>query len=208
MKLAIVGAGGHGREVLDIVEALRRETPGVEFVGFVADGVPDESLVTRRGATVLGGVDVLESLDVAYTIGIGDGGARRGIDQRLRSWGRTAITIVHPLASLGSDIEMGDGVQLAAGARVTTNVRLGRHVHLNVNAVVSHDCVVGDYSTLSPGVHLNGNVTIGENVFLGTGAIVTPGVAVGDNARIGAGAVVLDDVPPGTTAVGVPARVS
>ena len=60
--------------------------------------------------------------------------------------------LIHPAATVASDNRIGDGVLLAAGARVTTNVTLGRHVHLNVNAVVSHDCVVGDYTTLSPGV--------------------------------------------------------
>lgn len=206
MRLVIVGAGGHGREVLDLVEALSTYPDGPRFAGFVADEVPEPSLLERRGAIYLGPVETLAELDVAYTLGIGDGQARQSLDDLLGGWGRDAATLVHPAATIGSDVEMSPGVQLAAGARVTTNVRLGRHVHLNVNSVVSHDCRVGDYSTLSPGVHLNGAVVVGTHVFFGTGAIVTPGVSVGDRARIGAGAVVSGDVPPGVTAVGVPAR--
>ncbi|MEQ8717529.1 MAG: acetyltransferase [Acidimicrobiales bacterium] len=205
MRLVIVGAGGHGREVLDIVEALREQHDVPEFAGFVADTVPAPELLERRDAPHIGALDLLEELDVAYTLGIGDGSTRRALDERLTGWNRTAITLVHPAATIGSDVELSPGVQLAAGARVTTNVRLGRHVHLNVNAVVSHDCRVGRYSTLSPGVHLNGSVTVGREVFFGTGAIVTPGITIGDGARIGAGAVVLDDIPGGVTAVGAPA---
>lgn len=206
MDLVIVGAGGHGREVLDIVEALSADDNAPRFLGFIADSVPDPSLVTRRGVTHLGPVEMLAGLDAVYTMGVGDGTARRTLDERISRWGREAVVLVHPAATIGSDVELAPGVQLAAGARVTTNVNLGRHVHLNVNAVVSHDCRIGDYCTLSPGVQLNGNVTLGEGVFLGTGAIVTPGAAIGDGARIGAGAVVLDDVPAGVTAIGVPAR--
>ena len=87
-----------------------------------------------------------------YVIGIGSPAVRAKLDEQLTAWGRIAATLIHPAATVASDNRIGDGVLLAAGARVTTNVTLGRHVHLNVNAVVSHDCVVGDYTTLSPGV--------------------------------------------------------
>jgi sugar O-acyltransferase (sialic acid O-acetyltransferase NeuD family) len=200
-EIVIVGAGGHGREVLDIVEA----HPDWEFRGFIADPAPDPELLERRGAPYLGGLAEIPR-DVAYTIGIGDGGVRRRIAGELDSLGMKAAVLVHPAATQGADNDLGAGVQVATGGRITTNVRLGQHVHVNVNAVVSHDCRVGDFSTLSPGVCLNGAVTLGDGVFMGTGSIAIPGVTIGADATVGAGAVVADDVPPGTTAVGVPAR--
>lgn len=205
--LVIVGAGGHGRETLDVVEALARvEHPNpYEFVGFCADEA-DDLLLARRGAALLGPVDALRGLDAWYVLGIGTSETRRDLDRQVTDYGRTAAVLVHPLASTGSDLRFGDGVLLAAGARVTTNVTLGRHTHLNVNAVVSHDCTVGDYVTLSPGVLVNGAATLGEGAFLGTGAVVLPGRTVGAWARVGAGAVVTEDVAPGATVVGAPAR--
>lgn len=203
--LVIIGAGGHGRETLDVVEAVNALEPSYDFLGFLADEA-DGELVGRRGARVLGPPGWLEANDAAFVIGIGSPAARQRLDEAARASGREAVVLVHPLASLGSDLRLSPGVILAAGARVTTNVTLGRHTHLNVNAVVSHDCVVGDYVTLSPGVLVNGNVRLGDGVFLGTGAIVLPGVQVGDGAVIGAGAVVTGDVGAGETVVGVPAR--
>ena len=203
--LVIVGAGGHGRETLDVVEACNAVSPTYDFVGFCALDA-DIDLVERRGAIVLGDVDVLRDLDASYVIGIGTSETRRDIEARIAGFGREAVTLAHPAASLGSDIRLAPGVILAAGARVTTNVTLGRHTHLNVNAVVSHDCEIGDYVTLSPGVLVNGTVTLGDGVFLGTGAVVLPGRSIGPWAKIGAGAVVTEDVSAGQTVVGVPAR--
>ncbi len=208
--LVIVGAGGHGRETLDVVEAINELDPTFVFVGFVADAA-DPELLGRRGAVHLGPADevsaVLRAHDAGYHLAIGTSGVRARMDAELEAegLGAHAITLVHPLASVGGDVRLGAGVLLAAGARVTTNVTLGRHTHLNVNAVVSHDCTVGDAVTLSPGVLVNGNVTIGDRAFLGTGAIVLPGRQVGADAIVGAGAVVAADVEPGVTVAGVPA---
>ncbi len=205
-KLVIIGAGGHGRETLDIVEACNAVTPSFDFLGFCAAEY-EPALIDRRQVDVLGDVDVLQRTDAGYVIGIGTSETRRDIDAQVSAFGREAVVLAHPASSCGSDLRFAPGVILAAGARVTTNVTLGRHTHLNVNAVVSHDCEVADYVTLSPGVLVNGTVTLGEGVFLGTGAVVLPGRTVGAWARIGAGAVVTEDVAPGQTVVGVPARV-
>jgi sugar O-acyltransferase (sialic acid O-acetyltransferase NeuD family) len=203
--LVIVGAGGHGREMLDIVEAINREHQRFDVRGFVADEAEVE-LVARRGVPWLGGIDELKGIDASYVIGIGSSEARRRIDAELRDAGKEPATLIHPLASLGSDLRLGAGVVAAAGARLTTNVTMGRHSQLNVNAVVSHDCDVGAYVTLSPGVLVNGDCRIGDGAFLGTGAVVVRGHSVGAGAVIGAGAVVVDDVPERVTAKGVPAR--
>ena len=53
---------------------------------------------------------------------------------------------------------------------------------------------------------LSGDVTIERGAFLGAGAVVVPGVRIGAGAVVAAGAVVIDDVPPGATVIGVPAR--
>lgn len=202
-----------------MVEAMQRDgadgKPAFRFVGFVADAI-DAELLARRGAPHLGPsgdlIDVLRSLgpDAHHHFALGAGETRGLFDRRLREdapeLAARAATLVHPLASLGSDLRIAPGVLLAAGARVTTNVTLGRHTHLNVNAVVSHDSVIGDYVTLSPGALVNGSVTLGDRVFLGTGAIVLPGRTVGDDTVVAAGAVVTENLPANVTARGVPAR--
>jgi sugar O-acyltransferase (sialic acid O-acetyltransferase NeuD family) len=211
--LVIIGAGGHGREVLDVVEAVNVVSPCYEVLGVVADHA-DVDLLARRGTTLLGSPDHLVEgtladvpADAMLVVAVGDPGTRTTLADRLEGAGwAIAPALVHPAATVGGDVRLGAGAVLAAGARVTTNVTIGRHVQLNVGAVVSHDSVIGDHATLSPGVLVNGSVRVGEGAFLGTGTIVTPGRTIGRWAVVGAGAVVVHDVPEGVTATGVPAR--
>lgn len=203
-SVVVIGAGGHGRELADIV----RDTVagrGVDLLGIADDGSPDRFLLAASRIRYLGPTESILDRDVDVYIGVGDPGGRRRLDAIVGD--RTGPPICHPRSLVGSRCRLDDGVVLAAGAIVTTNVVLGRHVHVNVAASISHDCRVDAYATISPGARLTGAVTVGRGVFVGTGAVITPGVTVGDDAVIGAGAVVLDDVPAATTVSGVPARV-
>ena len=208
--LVIVGAGGHGREVLDIVEAINaaatRGGPQYEVLGFVADSAPICNAFEQRGVPYLGPIEHLATRQCGYVIGIGDGSVRRRIDELVTGWGHVPVSMVHPLATIGSHDSLGPGCVLAAGARITTNVTLGRHVHLNINATISHDGRVGDFVTLAPGATVCGNVSLGDEVYVGAGATIIQGRSVGARTMVGAGAVVVRDLPGGVTAVGVPAR--
>jgi sugar O-acyltransferase (sialic acid O-acetyltransferase NeuD family) len=205
--LVVVGAGGHGRELIDTLAALGRTDGRWRVLGVVDDDpTANRERLDRLGVAVLGPLSWLEEHPHPFAMGIGTSATRRIVARRLDAAGCPAPAVVHPGASVGSDSQLGDGVVVFERTVVTTNVTIGRHSHLNVGCAVQHDTVVGDYVQFSPGVYVNGDCTIGHDVFLGTGAIVTRGCRVGDGARIGAGAVVLADVPEGQTVVGVPAR--
>jgi sugar O-acyltransferase (sialic acid O-acetyltransferase NeuD family) len=141
-----------------------------------------------------------------FVIGIGAGDVRRSIDAKLTEAGLTPAVLVHPMATVGADNRIGEGCILAAGARVTTNITLGRHTHIHVNATVGHDSTLGDFVSVFPGATVSGSATLGDGVTIGTGANVLPGRTVGAGASVGAGAVVTTDVEPGTTVAGVPAK--
>jgi len=192
--------------VLDVVEAAIAAGAPFELLGFLADGHADEQLLARRGQRVIGPVSRLGELDTHYVVAVGDGAVRRRVDELATQFGREPATIVHPSVTFGGDVVLGPGCTLLAGVRVTNHVRLGRHVHVNQNATVAHDCVLADYVTVNPGANLSGNVELEEGVTIGTGATLIQRVRVGAGTTVGAGAVVTDDLPAGVTAVGVPAR--
>ncbi|MFZ4720849.1 MAG: NeuD/PglB/VioB family sugar acetyltransferase [Ilumatobacteraceae bacterium] len=208
--IVIVGAGGLGREVLDIVDALGVAGQPVRCLGFLDDGPVRDDLLAPRGIGVLGGVRSGLPADLTagtrFIIGIGDGAVRRTIDAALTAAGWRPMTLIHPVTSAGFGCNVGDGCIQAAGARITTNVSLGRHTQLHVNVAVGHDAVLEDFVSVLPGATISGNVRLGEGVTVGTGANVLPGITVGAGAFVGAGAVVTRDVAPGVTVVGSPAR--
>ena len=151
--LVIIGAGGHGRETLDIVEAINAAAapkPLWRFMGFVDDGPVVQDRLDRRNVTVAGTTDWLEANHTTYVIGIGAPEVRAQLDQRLTHAGIAAATLVHPMASVGSDNSTGHGVLLAAGARVTTNVTLTGTAEaisdgrwwVGVSGLTSDECVV------------------------------------------------------------------
>lgn len=204
--VVIVGAGGHGREVFATIDAINSVEPIWHVVGFVDDDPTHPERVQRLGSRLLGGLGWLDEHPSTHALGLGTPDARAAVARRFAEAGMEPATLVHPGATVGPDVRLGDGVVIFDRCTVTTNVRIGDHTHLNVGCAVQHDSTVGRFVQFSPGVLVNGDCTVGDGAFLGTGAIVTRGCTVGERARVGAGAVVLADVDGGTTAVGTPAR--
>jgi sugar O-acyltransferase (sialic acid O-acetyltransferase NeuD family) len=205
-SVAVVGAGGLGREVLDVIEAANRVSPVLRFVGFVDDAPTHPERLAARGATLLSGLDDPALEGAGFLVGIGDPDARRRVDERARACGLWAAGVRHPSATFGAVNVIGEGFVACAHASVTTTVSIGRHVFLNLHVTVGHDATLGDFVTVNPGANVSGNVHLGDGVTLGTGAAVIQGVTVGAGTIVGAGAVVTRDLPEGVVAVGAPAR--
>jgi len=202
IRLAVWGAGGHGREVACVVIA-----SGASLDGFIDDGQPDLQILARFGSTHLGGSNVLRDIDdgVKVVIGVGSGTARAQIDTSIPG-SMVADPVVDPMASLGVDVRLREGAVVFAQSTVTTNVRIGRHTHIGRGAAIGHDCRLDDFVTVMPMASVSGNVTVGRGATIGAGAVVRQGHIIGKGAYVGAGAVVVKDIPDGETVVGNPAQ--
>ena len=206
LRVVIVGAGGQGKIVADILRATK--PLGTMFaVGFVDDG-PWSNGATVMDLPVLGSVDALPGIDHdGVVVAIGDNAVRAAVSLALDARGERIVTVQHPSASVSADVELGPGCMISAGAVITPCVRLGRGVLVNTNASIDHDTVIGDFAHVGPRAVGGGRVTIGARTLIGLGAAVLSGCRVGDDAVVGAGAVVTRDVPDAVVVVGVPARV-
>jgi sugar O-acyltransferase (sialic acid O-acetyltransferase NeuD family) len=206
LRVIVVGAGGHGQVVADILRAARAGGRDVEVIGYLDDrkAVHGHTLVNAR---VLGPATALnDTLHDAVVVAIGDNKARAAIARRLVESGARLATAVHPAAVVAMDVSVGDGSMLCAGAVVNTGTVIGRGVILNTACSVDHHTTVGDYAHIAPGVHMGGEVTVGEGALVGIGAVVLPRVTIGRWAIVGAGAVVTRNVPDGAIVIGNPAR--
>jgi UDP-N-acetylbacillosamine N-acetyltransferase len=206
-KVAIWGAGGHALVVADIIRAA-----GVlELVGFLDDTAPDRKGEIFGRHPVLGGSEQLATLrtrGVEYVvIAVGDCATRVRLAKVALAAGFRWAAVIHPNATIGEGVEIGDGSVVVAGAVINPIVRIGENVIINTCASVDHECLVGSGAHLSPGVRLGGGVQVGPGAWIGMGAIVLPKIKIGAGSVIGAGAVVVEDIPEGVVAYGVPAKV-
>jgi sugar O-acyltransferase (sialic acid O-acetyltransferase NeuD family) len=211
--IIVIGAGGFGRETLDVIEAINAGTRDAawDVIG-VVDDAPAEIHVERlrdREIRLLGGIDANRELFAGthYVIGIGSPAVRTRIAEKVEAWGARPATLAHPSAVVGTRVAFAEGAVVCGGAQISTNVRLGRHAHINPGAIVGHDSILEDFVSVNPGAIISGEVTVRGGTLIGAGAIVLQGLTVGTGATVGAGACVTKDVDPGTVVVGIPARV-
>lgn len=204
MKVFIFGASGHGKVIADILLAGR----GTELAGFVDDdpGRVGKALLGFQVQPAGTFERDRQQGEFQVIVGIGDNLRRKQVAERMEKQGIDFAAAIHPHASIGLEVDIGEGSVIMAGAVINPGARIGRHVIINTGAVVDHDCRIGDYAHLSPGSSLAGGVHVGTLVQVGIGAAVLPNVRIGDGAVIGAGAAVISDVPPGTVFGGVPAK--
>jgi len=198
-SIAIIGAGGMGRDALLVLDAL-------DLSGNIRAFYEQASYWRDRCIHSIP-VRPLHELDTTSSdvlVALGDGELRRTIIQSLPRDTRYP-TFVHPSTIVGRKVELGPGTLVSAGCILTTDITIGRHVQINIGTSIAHDCVVGDFSTLSPGVSLSGNCIVEQLAFLGTRCVVREKCRIGAGTTIGMGAVVVRDALDGVW-VGNPAR--
>lgn len=208
-RIVIIGAGGHAREILEILLACREKEGNIKPIGFI-DEDPDKHGQVISGFPVLGDFRWFSGVDrskIEVICAVGTPQVCRKLTLQAKRLGLRFTNVISPAAHISPYASIGQGVAIFPNVVVNTGVKIGNNVTINVASTVSHDTVVGDFCNINPGVHLAGNVTIGEGCYIGMGADVIQGVVIGPWSTIGAGAVVIRNVPSYVTAVGVPARV-
>lgn len=208
-RVVVVGASGFGRECLDVVEAMVAAGSELDLVGVVDDDPSPANLdrLAARGVSHLGSLtDFIGAGDTAvgYVLGVGKPHTRAVLVEQLDAAGFAAVPAIHPSAVIGSVPSFGPGVVICSGAVISTNVQLGRHVHINPNATVGHDAVLAEFVSINPGAVVSGEVVVGVGTLVGASATILQGLLVREDVVVGAGAVVTRNVPRAVTIKGVP----
>ena len=207
-KIVIIGAGGFGREVKTIIDAINKVEKEYTFLGYYDDGIKKGSIINNY--PVLGNLEDLKEVnqEIFVLIGIANPVIKCKIAKSLVSYKNFFFpTIIHPSVQVSDDdVFISHGCIICAGTIITTNIKIGSFVILCSLCTVGHDSIIDDFSSIMPSVNISGEVCIGEKVYVGTGVKVVNRITIGTATIIGAGAVVSKNVPNYCTAVGVPAR--
>jgi sugar O-acyltransferase (sialic acid O-acetyltransferase NeuD family) len=188
----IIGASGHAKVIIEIIEALKGQVKGIQDM--------NPAITNLLGYPV--STDL--PLNAPMIIAIGNNTIRKRIAGELRDGFATAI---HPRANISTRCTVSTGTVIMAGATVNSETRIGRHCIVNTNASIDHDCIIEDFVHISPNASLAGKVTVGEGAQVGIGSTIIQGVTIGKWAVIGAGSVVIKDVPDYAVVVGVPGSI-
>jgi sugar O-acyltransferase (sialic acid O-acetyltransferase NeuD family) len=206
-RVVLVGAGGHAKVVWDTLRLMQDREQTIEVVGVVDDD-PQRWGQQFLGLPIVGPVSTIAQAEAdAAIIAIGNNRDRQRLYETIVAMGMPLVNAIHPTAVIAADVQIGHGVAACANVVINIGTVIGDNVILNTGCIVDHDCIIGPHVHLAPGVRLAGAVTVGEGTLMGVGAVATPGVAIGRWVTVGAGGVVVDDLPDGVAAVGVPAHV-
>ncbi len=205
--IAIYGAGGFGREVACLLNAINRKNPEWNFIGFFDDNKPKGTFIDY--GEVLGGMDELNSwnAELSVAIAVGVPGNIKELAGRIVNPHISFPNILAPdTVLLDPDrVAFGCGNILCMGCILSTNVHIGDFNVMNGVVTLGHDVRIGSFNCIMSSVNISGNVSVGDRNFFGVKSAVLQGVRIGNDVRIGAGSVVMRNTADNFLYMGNPA---
>ena len=203
-QLILIGAGGHARSCIDVIE----QQGDFQIAGLV--GLPEQSGTNHAncGYAVIG-VDcdlfvLVKSFQYALiTIGQMQSSEHRiRLHQQASKIGFQFPTIIAPTAYVSRHSTVGTGTIVMHGAIVNAGASVGNNCIINSRTLIEHDSRVEDHCHISTGAILNGGVTVGAGSFIGSGSVIKQGITIGRECMVGMGLVVRHDLAECTQFMG------
>lgn len=188
MKKALIGNGGHAREVMSQM--------GIELTRFVSDEY------WKEGDSKLLPISEFDPDKYVVMVAIANSKDREDVVKSLPEKTQY-FTFIHPTAQIMSDdITIGEGSFIGANSIITCNVEIGKHAILNRAVHIGHDCRIGDYFSAMPGSVVSGNVTLGNKVYLGTNSSIREKITICNDVIIGLNTGIVKNIEISGTYIG------
>jgi len=188
-KLAIIGAGGHGKVVGEIALLNQYET-----IDFFDDRFRE---IKSFPFTIVNTLDYLKEhlkdYD-AFFVAIGNNQIRSEKIEWFKNHKMNIVSLIHPKSTFSKFSSLGIGTCVMANAVVNPGTLIKEGVIINTSSSVDHDCVIEDFAHISPNCSLSGDVRIGKFTHLGTGTSVYPGIHIGNDVKTGIGSRVFKNI--------------
>jgi UDP-perosamine 4-acetyltransferase len=205
-KVLLVGAGGHCKVILSIIDKTK----------YIPFGISDEdpNLFNKEidGYKILYNELQWQKVREFCSNAIVSFGSVNIPFQRRKVWEKLKkICFKFPIVIakntiIDKNVKIGDGTVIMPGVIINTGTVIGENCIINTGTVIDHDCEIGDHTHIAPGVTCSGGVSVGEMTHIGTGASVIQGISIGAYSLVAAGSVLVKDVEENSKVKGVPAR--
>jgi sugar O-acyltransferase (sialic acid O-acetyltransferase NeuD family) len=191
-KLAIIGAGGHGKVVGEIAFLNH-----YDIIDFYDDKVNEIKMFPFQICGTLNDFkDKLRNYD-SFFVAIGNNQMRYNHTEWLKKEKVNLVSLVHPKSTISKFSFLGKGSSVMANAVINPGALIKESVIINTSSSIDHDCVIDNFSHISPNCSLSGNVQVGKFTHLGTGTVVHPGISIGNNVKTGIGSKIYKDILDG-----------
>ena len=177
MKKALIGYGGHAREVMAQMGLKKIEC-------FVDDDYVDSQTLP---------LSIFNPNEYEVMICISEPDVRKKISKKLPKETKY-FTFIHHTALIFDEVKIGEGTFIGAYSILTTNINLGKHSILNRGCQIGHDSNLGNFLTMMPGSVISGNCNIGNRVYFGTNSSAREKINICDDVTIGLNSGVVKDI--------------
>lgn len=206
--IAIYGAGGFGKTISCLINAINKSKPEWNFIGFFDDACPIGTKV--HYAEVLGGMSVLNSYnrDIAIVFAIGNPHVIKKLASKIHNPNVYFPNLIAPNVSILDEdtLKMGKGNLVLFDCLISNHVIIGDFNTLNCGTYLGHDDTIGSFNSMMPSVRISGEVEIGDLNFFGVSSVVLQRKKIGNNTVIAANSVIMRNTKDGYTYIGNPAK--
>ncbi len=206
-NIIIIGASGHAKVVIDIIERENKYT----IIGLIDSFITKDNHVFQY--KILGTeTDIPKLIDEfkigAAIIAIGNNLIRKKMYESIKKIipKLKFINAIHPNAIIGKNVTIERGSVIMPGAIINCDSVIGEFCIINTKASLGHEGQMKEYSSLAPNVTTGGNVKIGKCTAICLGANIKQNINIGEYSIVGAGSLVLQNVDNYKLVYGVPSK--
>jgi sugar O-acyltransferase (sialic acid O-acetyltransferase NeuD family) len=207
LNIMIYGAGGYGREIACLLNAINEKTPQWNLIGFFDDGLPVGH--KNEYGKVLGGISEINQYpqELAVIMAIASPQATKKVVEQITNPFIHFPNIIYTDVGFAdrNNFYIGKGNIIGSRCSISCNVRIGNFNRLNYDVSLGHDDVIGDYNMFNPSVRISGEVEIGDCNFFGVSSIVLQQKTIGNNVTVATNSVIIKKAKDNKTYIGNPA---
>ena len=200
MILGIYGAGGSGREIIEVARMQNKWQEIVFIDGHKKSDYPVKIMTFENFKKTY----PIENTRIV--ISIGETKDRKQLREKIVESGYKFGNVIHPTAYISPEAKIGDGLIARANVCVSCGATIEENVQLFEGSTIGHDTTIGRDSIISTKACIGGNCIIGRGVYVGMLGSIKEKTTVGDHSTIGMGTAVFKDVDKDVIVLGNPGR--